>query len=181
PGNVIDSGYVNMPPDKVLAYHETPDGQWAVTVQPVDENGDAIYGERPRMHRTDPTYPPGRAPKIRPAYVDVRNPLYVDTPEGAAASTEAPRARDGAKAQRRGQRGGEAGMEGARVRRDRVHRRAADARRTETSRRRRLPPRSGEGRPDAGSGRTGPAADPGTVASRGTATAPAPATRGTAR
>src|SRR5215813_5285164 len=98
PGNVIDSGYVNMPPDKVLAYHETPDGQWAVTVQPVDENGDAIYGERPRMHRTDPTYPPGRASNIRPAYVDVRNPLYVDTPEGAAVYREALRASDGDKA-----------------------------------------------------------------------------------
>src|SRR5262245_47186276 len=98
PGNVIDSGYINVPADKVLAYHETPDGQWAVTVQPVDQNGDPIYGERPRIHRTDPTYPPGRASNVRPAYVDVRNPLYVDTPEGAAIYRDALQASDGDKA-----------------------------------------------------------------------------------
>src|SRR5262245_254327 len=97
PGRIIESGYVNVPPDKVLGYTETPDGRWSVQVVAVNPDGTAIYGERPRVHSSDPTYPPARSSNIRPAYADVRNPLNVDTPEGGQLYAALLREHDGDK------------------------------------------------------------------------------------
>ena len=51
PGNIVPS-YSGS--DRVLSFNERDQGDWSVTVQSVDEKGNAKYGERPRTHFTRP-------------------------------------------------------------------------------------------------------------------------------
>ena len=51
PGNIVPS-YSGA--DRVLSFNESEQGGWSVTVQSVDEKGEAKYGERPRTHFTRP-------------------------------------------------------------------------------------------------------------------------------
>jgi hypothetical protein len=80
PGNIV-KGYASL--DKVLQFHEHPDGRWEVQVQAVDKDGNPKPFERPRWHSTAPDVDEvnkklGGSQAVYPLFASIEKPFDVD-------------------------------------------------------------------------------------------------------